>query len=89
MTAGDEASYTEGYWMIAPLGRGMSLLGVKTTGHASETRVISTGFTRCIPAAVAATEAQLTGVTESAGTITITGTSGASVVNVLALGVLY
>ena len=87
-----EATYTEGYNIMANLGKGKAILGLHVTGVAN-LETITTPFVRCVPvltAAVGMTNADVTNITEAAGVVTITSTvSCPSAYQAIIMGDLY
>ena len=85
-------TYTEGYNILANLGKGKAILGVHVTGIASGQKII-TPFARCVPvltAAVGSLATDVTNITESAGEVTITSTVNCpSAYQAIIMGDLY
>ena len=87
-----EVTYTEGYNIMANLGKGKAVLGIHATVVATG-YTITTPFARCVPivtAAVGAGAADDVNVTEVDGVVTITGAAGCpSAVQAIIMGDLY
>ena len=67
-----EVGYVAGYNLMAHLGKGKALLGIKVESVA-DTETITTPFARCIPVITPGTDDLATNaysITESAGTVT-------------------
>ena len=85
-------TYTEGYNILANLGKGKAILGVHVTGMATGEKII-TPFARCVPVVTAAVGMAITddtNVTESAGEVTITSAASCpSAFQAIIMGDLY
>ena len=68
-----EATYTEGYNIMANLGKGKAVLGLNLT-VVDDGYTITTPFVRCVPiltSAAGALVTDVTNITEAAGIVTI------------------
>jgi len=87
-----DVTYNEGYYIMANLGKGKAVLGVKATGVTSG-ETITTPFARCVAVVTSAAGAAATddtNVTTSAGTVTITSaTTCPTAFGAIIMGDLY
>ena len=73
-----EVTYTTGYSMIAHLGKGKAVMGIKFAAAATGD-VLTTPFKRCVPVvsvAAGAADIDVIDITEADGTVTISWTAG-------------
>ena len=73
-----EVDYTAGYNIMAHLGKGKAILGLKATGIAGA-ETITTPFARCVPVAAPGTTdaaANAYSLTEAAGLVTMIQDAG-------------
>ena len=90
-----DVDYTEGYNILANLGKGKAIVGMYVTGVAN-TETITTPFARCVPvvspgAATAGDVLNVLNVTEAAGIVTFDISGGVLPTDfqVIILGDLY
>ena len=90
-----EVDYVAGYYMSAPLGKGLGIIAMKASGVATG-ETITTPFIRCVPVAVPASGGTPNAdntfrISESEGTVTFTiaGTDLPTVFGVIIVGAMY